>query len=404
MKRGLIVLLILTLSLLVGGCWNRIELNRLGIISAMAFDMDENNQWILTFQIIIPQSSQGKSGRGGSQSPITVYSTKGKTILEAVQKSELEAPRRPFFSHARVVIISQRVAKYGIDQILDYHLRSNQERENVDVLISNGAAKNVLEVLTPLETIPGEAITNLVSEQLDGQSNLALSKMYELISIVANPTASATLQEIKIAGAHEGQASLKSLQETRSPAAIKVDRVGVFKQDKFTGWLSWKESQGVPWITNRLHRTTVVFSCKGENRIKQLSTFLVDKSDTQLKPRISDGHLFMTVDINVKGNLMETSCDLDLKKSAVLSKLEEYIEEQIKADVEKSFQALKGMKADALGFGDAFHRQYPQAWKKLSKNWGAEFDKVRMDVNVKVTIRRTGMINDSFSKISGKKE
>ncbi|MBD0383526.1 Ger(x)C family spore germination protein [Paenibacillus sedimenti] len=405
MKRRLILLLIAIMLLLESGCSNKIELNRLGIISAIAFDMDESNQWVLTFQIIIPKSSQSKAGGGGSQSPVTVFSSKGKTILEAIQKSELEAPRHLFFSHTRVIIISQRVAKYGVNPILDAFLRSYESRENTNVLISEVDAKRVLEVLTPLENIPGNALSNLLSGQGNRQTNLVQSKLHEFISTMTNPSASATLPEIKIMGEQQGQVSLDALNETRSSAVLKLDRVAVFKQDKFAGWLNRKESLGIPWITNRLKQTTIVFSCEGESSREQLSSFLIEKSRTKLKPSISNGNLFMSVDINAQGNLIETACNLNLKhKSEALTKLEKYIQEQIRNDVENSFQAVKKMKADTLGFGDAFHKSFPREWKTLSQNWENEFTKIRMDINVKVTIRRTGMIDDSFSRISGKKE
>ncbi|WP_051251437.1 Ger(x)C family spore germination protein [Paenibacillus harenae] len=404
MRRGLILLMIISLSLLASGCGSQTELNRLGIVSAMALDLDENNQWLITFQIIKPQSTQSKNGGGGSQSPVTVFSSRGKTILEAIQKSNLETSRRLFFSHASVVVVSQRVAKYGVSQLLDYYLRDNGQRETANVLISSGDAKEVLEVLTPLESNPGNAIADLIGEQGEGHSSIAPSKVHELISAMMNPSASATLPEIKIAGEGKQQSSLDALKETRSPAVLKLDKVGVFKQDKFAGWLSREESLGIPWITNRLKSTTVVFFCEGENRKEQLSSFSVEKSRTKLKPTISDGNLLMSVAIHAKGNLNETACNLDLKKSETLIKLEKHIQEQIKKDVEKSFRALKKMKADALGFGDAFHKAYPQAWKKWSSNWENEFSKISMNVTVKVTIRRTGMINDSFPGISGKAE
>jgi spore germination protein KC len=404
MKRGVILLLIFIMLVVNSGCSNHIELNKLGIISAIAFDLDESNQWVLTFQIIIPKSTQSKAGGGGSQSPVTVFSTKGKTIQEAIQKSDLEAPRHLFFSHTRVIVISQRVAKYGVNQILDAYLRSYESRETTNVLISDGDAKKMLEILTPVENIPAIAISNLISEQTDRQTNLVQVKIHELITTMTNPTASSTLQEIKIKGESEGQNSLDALKETRKSAVLKLDRVGVFKQDKLAGWLSRKESLGIPWMTNRQKRTTIVFSCEGESGSDQLSSFLVEKSNTKLKPNISNGQLFMSVEIEAKGNLIETACNLNLKKPETLKKLEKHIQEQIKNEVETSFQAVKKMKADTLGFGDKFHKAYPQAWKKLSMNWDKEFAEIKLDVQVHVTIRRTGMINDSFSKLSGKKE
>ncbi|KRF06868.1 hypothetical protein ASG89_18660 [Paenibacillus sp. Soil766] len=404
MKRWIILLLITIMLIVNSGCSNHIELNKLGIISAIAFDLDENNQWVLTFQIIIPKSTQSKSGGGSSQSPVTVFSSKGKTIQEAIQKSDLEAPRHLFFSHTRVIIISQRVAKYGVNQILDAYLRSYESRENTNVLLSDGDAKHVLEILTPLESIPGNAISNLVSEQADRLTNLVPSKMHELISTMTNPTASSTVPEIKITGQREGQDSLDALKETRKSTVLKLDRVGVFKEDKFAGWLSRNESIGIPWITNKMKKMTIVFSCEGETQSENLSSFLVEQSHTNLNPKITDGNLFMSVEIEAKGNLNETACNLKLKEPKTLRKLELYIQGQIKNDVEDSFQAAKRLKADILGFGDKFHESYPQDWKELSKNWEKEFADISLDVKVHVTIRRTGMIDDSFSKLSEKKE
>lgn len=404
MRRGIALILIILITFLQSGCSNKIELNSLAIISAIAYDLDERNQWELTFQIIIPKSSQAKAGGGGgSQSPVTIISSKGKTLLEAIQKSELEAPRHLFFSHTRVLIISKRVAESGLNPILDANLRSYESRENMNVLLSDGDAKRVLEVLTPLENIPGKAISNLLNGEGNRQSVLVKPELHELISKMATPSMSATLPEIKVMGKPEGQVSLKALQETRSLAVLKLNRIGVFKEDKFAGWLSREESLGIPWITNDTKRTTIIFPCEGERRSSELSSFMVEKSRTQLKPTLSKGNLFMSVNIEANGNLIETTCNLNLKKSEALRKLEKHIQEQIKNKVETSFQAAIKMKADILGFGEEFHKSYPQAWKELSKNWNNEFAEMRVEVKVKVKIQQTGMIDDSFSKISERK-
>ncbi|WP_223066755.1 Ger(x)C family spore germination protein [Paenibacillus caui] len=402
MKHRLILMLLIICLCLQSGCGNKIELNKLGIVSAMAFDLDESNQWIVTFQIIIPQASQGQSGTASSQSPVSVFSSQGKTVLQAIQNQELETPRRLFFSHNRAVIISRRVAEYGVDSILDFFLRNIETRENVDILLSDGEAKNVLEVLTPMETLPGNAIANLINEKRDGMSNWVPSKIHDLIVTLAKPAAGAALPEIKISGNKEETKSLDAFKETRSPAVLKIDRFGVFKQGKFAAWLSRKESAGIPWLTDRLNSTTVVFSCEGKRPKDKDSSFSVESSRTRIMPKFSDGRLSMSVDVDAKGILFETPCELDLKKPAILRQLEKQIQEQIKNDMERSFQAVKKVKADILGFGDAFHKAYPREWKTWSENWDNEFAKIQLDINVKVTIRRTGMINDSFSKMSGK--
>lgn len=404
MKRLRILLLCFLVSTLASGCWNQTELNRLGIVSAIAYDLDESNQWTITYQVIIPRTSQGASGGGGSEAPVTVFSSTGRTIGEASQKKDFETPRRLFFAHTRVIILGRRAATYGVDQILDTYLRSNETRENAYILVTEGLGQDVLEVLTTMDPVPGILISSLLSGQGGRQSNLAPSKMHEFISSVTNPTASAILSEIKVSGVPENQKSLDALKKTRSSAVLKISRIGVFKENRFAGWLSVKESFGVAWMTNRMKNTIVSFSCKGDGADGQLSSFFVESSRAKLKPSLSDGRLAMSVEIEAKGSLYETPCSLDLKKPETIKELNGYIRQKIKADVEQSYRAVAGMHADMLGFGDAFHRKYPQAWKRLSKNWRQEFAKIKLDVEVRVTIRRTGMINDSFSKISGTKD
>ena len=93
-----LLILMMTASLLLNGCWDSKELNSLSIVSATSIDRSED-EWIISFQVVIPQSiaTQTGGGSGGSQSPITIFSTRGKTIREAMQNANLEAsPITPY--------------------------------------------------------------------------------------------------------------------------------------------------------------------------------------------------------------------------------------------------------------------------------------------------------------------
>ena len=81
----------------------------------------------------------------------------------------------------------------------------------------------MLEVLTPLETIPGNAISSLTSEQGERESNLVPSKIHDLMTIMTNPSASATLQEIKISGEQQGQTSLDILEKNAQHGRHEIE-------------------------------------------------------------------------------------------------------------------------------------------------------------------------------------
>src|SRR3569832_2277998 len=147
MRNFLTVAVLLWTALVTTGCWNRIELNELGFTSATGIDWD-GIQWVITYQVVIPASISagvGTVGGGLSKSPVIVYSTKGKTIREAMMHSYSESPRKLFFAHNRVVILSEDVARRGFEELIDVYFRNAGRRETVSMLVTPGNARRALE-------------------------------------------------------------------------------------------------------------------------------------------------------------------------------------------------------------------------------------------------------------------
>lgn len=398
-KRGWILLLVLMMTLLLDGCWNRRELNQIGIVVATAVDKGEDNLWEISYQLVIPQAIVSQDGGQSNQTPVTVFSSKGKTLEDAIVNANLETPRSLFFGNNRIAIISEKVAREGVSQLADFYLRSNERRETVDVLLTRENAKKVLEVMVPPERIPGNAMDQIVEV---GESNLSLvkkTKMHEFIAAIANPSESPLLPEIKINGDQEAQTSLDALKKTRKRAAIKVGEIGVFKRDKLTGWFNREESIGLTWLRNEIRNTIVLFPTGGTDGSDSLSSFVVESGSSKLKPELVNGKLHMIAEIEAGGMLVETTDRSNLKIPVTLDKFEELIEQQIKKQAETAFQKAVKLGADPFGFGDAFHKKYPRQWKKWEGNWEEAFRDIDMTVHVRANIRRTGMINDSFSKM-----
>src|SRR3954469_19448152 len=73
-------------SLLLTGCWSQKELTDLALVSAMGIDLDEKGKYVVTFQIVNPESvAAGKQG-GGQSAPVSVFTVTGNNIVEASKK------------------------------------------------------------------------------------------------------------------------------------------------------------------------------------------------------------------------------------------------------------------------------------------------------------------------------
>lgn len=394
-----LLILIVTASLLLNGCWDSQELNSLSIVSATSIDRSDD-EWVISFQVVIPQSiaTQTGGGAGGSQSPITIFSTRGKTIREAMQNANLEAPRALFFAHNSVLIINEQVVRNeGVQQILDFFLRPVESRETMSVLLTKGKASNLLEVLIPLEKITGNAIQRVITQGQENLSQVKNMKLIDFASMVANPYQSAMAPELRVSGDQEEQSTLDALKSTRNKAVIKLGDLGVFRGDKLVGWMKRKESRGVAWLSNSVKNLIIVTPCSDRDT-NLLSSYRVIQSSTRVDPKLVNGSVNLMVHIQTKGALDETSCTMDLTKPEVITNLEDTIAEQIQEEIYASWKRLKDLNVDVVGFLDMIHRRYPAAGKRLSK-LEQPLQELELDLNIEVTVEHTNMINKPFSNL-----
>ncbi|WP_064202056.1 hypothetical protein [Brevibacillus brevis] len=96
----------------------------------------------------------------------------------------------------------------------------DESRETMDILLTKEKARKLLEVLTPIERIPGNAIDKVLK---GGETNLSILrrvKLHEFISSLTNPTLGAVLPQVEITGDQKVQTSLDSLKETKVGKAL----------------------------------------------------------------------------------------------------------------------------------------------------------------------------------------
>jgi spore germination protein KC len=402
MNRARKPLLALFVLLFLSGCWNRVELNELSVIMGTAVDV-EGDQWVTTFQVVIPQSIATQAGGGGggsSQPPVSVFSTKGDTLTEAFQRISLESSRTPFFAHNRVLIISERAAREkGVSQIVDFYLRDGETRETVDVVLSRGNARSILEVLNPQEKIPANAIDRIFVETEKQLSMVRRIKLREFAAMLGTPGTSAVAPEIRFAGETADHQSIDELKLVRMKGRLKIGDVGVFRGDKLIGWISREESIGIAWLSDNMNTSVISFPCSDQGPKGPKSTFRVEHSNIKISPSIAGNHVKIKAAIKAQGTLNETGCILNFSKPENIKLMETQISKQIQKDILVSWKKSQSMKVDFFGFGEKVYIHNPRKWKEFENTWYEKLPEVELVPDIRVKVLRTGMINDSFSSI-----
>ncbi|MGO4543798.1 Ger(x)C family spore germination protein [Paenibacillus sp. 2TAB23] len=390
------LLLPLLACLLVTGCWNRVELNDIAVISATGIDWKDGN-WVLSYQVVIPQAISSQSAAGNSAA-VNVFSTKGESFRSAVSKASQETSRRLYFSHTQIVIIGQEAARKGLGPFLDTYLRNHDSRETVSVYLSKGSARRMLEQLIPLEKIPGAAIQRMITNEEMNSSTFRQMTVHQVLLDLLGTTHATGLPGLTVSGANESVERAEQLTHTSTPSKVRLSEMALIAGDKLVGWINNEESQGVMWLTNHVKKTTIPFACDEDGNGQKSSSIRITHAKTEQYPRQSNGKWVMQIEASAVGTLMEYNCEGDLSKPKQVAKVEKLIEGEISSIMEQGWKAVRRHKADVVGFGNAIHKKYPRQWSQISESWPEMFPDTEVKLSVKVKINSTGMSGSGFKK------
>ena len=180
MKKFVLIIITLFILLISSGCYNYKEINDMAIVSSIGIDKDnKNDKYIVSAQIM-----NSKESEDSEDSQITVYTKEGDTVHEALRNITLKSPRKLYGNHLSKIVLSEEVAKEGIDNILDIFNRITEVRnEFIITIVKEDKASDVLKVLTTTESIPAEYV-KLSLKIADKTSGLTYTtKLDEFISL-----------------------------------------------------------------------------------------------------------------------------------------------------------------------------------------------------------------------------
>lgn len=389
MKKYTFVLLIL--SLVLTGCWDRRELNEIAITLALGIDkVDEEFQ--LTAQVVVPSEVSMKQSSG--RSTVTLFQATGETIFEAFRKMTIDSPRKIYPGHLRMLVIGEELAKAGVGESLDLLSRDWELRSDFYVVVAKDkTAAEILNVTTPIESIPANKMFNTLKTS---EENWAVTKgvtLDELLGDFITDGKDAVLTGIQVFGNQEVGSSKQNVESITPAAQIQYDYLAVFRQDKLVGWLNESESKGYNYIIDSVKSTVASISCPEEGKV----SIEVINSKSELKGKINKGEPEVNVTIEVEGNVGEVECHIDMKDTKTIDALEKSYEKELKEIVHQTIETLqKQYKSDIFGFGQAIHRSNPKTWKKIKNRWDEEFTELTVNVEVDMKIRDTGTVSNSF--------
>lgn len=392
------ICLLLMVTLFLSGCWSKRELNELAIVSALGIDKVDD-EFEVTVQIVVPGEISSKAPSSG-RSPVITHQAKGKTIFEAIRKMTTLSTRKIYFAHTQVVIIGDELAKEGISEALDLISRDHEFRNDFEIIIAHEAtAKEVLNVLTPVEKVPANKIINSLRTSEKAWGSTISIIIDDLVSTLSSHVTSPVIPAIEIQGNATLGMDKANVDKVKTPVVLKYAGLAVFQEDKYIGLLTDDESKSVSFLSDKIQSTIEIIACpKGGTLATEIT-----KSKTKIKGKFENGTPIINVRIDVEQNIGEVECNINLTSHKSIDYVNKKTEEVIKQKIEKTISTVQQTyRADIFGFGEELHRSDPKKWKKIKNDWPTIFQE--LPVNVEIHVKTEGLGTMQNSLLNKKKE
>lgn len=381
MKKYLSLISCILLLLLLPGCWNRRELNTLAIVQALGIDRTEDGQINVSLQLLKPSAIKSSTSEkaGGSKS-VWVVTSKGETVFDAIRNASLQTDRKAYFSHNKVYVLSEEIARQGISDELDLLSRDSELRKTPYIFISKRKAEDIIRSEHEQERIPGQAIEKLAKLTF-ATSKIPKVQFIDLLKNLASKTNDSIIPGITL---------VPSSAETSAKNLVKLEGTAILKRDKLIGWFDATETRGVLWILDNVKSGIIVVPTPGDETKR--SAIEIIKATSRIVPERVNGNIVLTVNVHAEGNLGEQMSKADSVKPEPFKELEEKMASVIEEEIYSAVDKAQKWDVDIFKFGTEVHRQFPKEWPELEKNWREEFQKLQVNVVIDTKLHWAGFM------------
>lgn len=376
MKRSSIIIsCIITamLSVSLTGCWNYREIDQLHMVSGFAVDKSPEGKFLVTAETVDIKTG----GKESTFSPM-ILTAEGETLLDAIRNIIIISGRKLYWSHAKVVIIGQDLAREGIIQILDLITRDPEPRLELNVMISKEkTAREIFLLGSTTSKIQSFEIYMAVKSQ-KSLSKAPTTKVYQLVNSLSNEKESTVLPAIGFAM----NAGKKN---------IALSGAAVMKKEKLVGFLDEEEAKHILFVKNQIKGGVLPELKSGKASHSSISLEIFENK-TKITPICSDGKISINVDIKTSVGVDEH----DTKKSYIdqksISMLKREAEKSLENNIKNTISKVQGKYGvDIFGFGNEIRIKMPSLWKSVANDWDRLFRNLNVDVKASIDIRNTGL-------------
>lgn len=154
-----------------------VDIEKTSIITAIAIDKSQNDDYLISLQIAVPEATDNNS-----ESKNALVSGTGSTIGGAIKDIGNLSGWYPKLAFCNLVVVGGEFKNDDLISILDYFAKTLRIQDSANVVFAEKKAKEVLETSSPLDSISSFAIQKILLKDpgLDTDTATSDVRMFSL--------------------------------------------------------------------------------------------------------------------------------------------------------------------------------------------------------------------------------
>lgn len=379
----------------LSGCYNYHELSELAITTAIGIDKGENGYKVVV-QVINIQKKVSDSSTSGNVPDVIIYKNEDESLIEALRYIVLQSPKKLYSSHLDILLISEEVAREGLNDIFEVFFRNPIIRKQFNVIITKGTtSEEILETLMPGETVSSK---NIVQSQKIDTRYLGTSQMItfeNLMGMYLNPNMEITIPAVILKNKKEDNNDIENIEKSNDNTEIVLNSTGVFKDNKLIGYIDDEQSIYLNYIKENVLGTLVTCGCdKGKY-------FTVEVKDIKSGANFDNKNKKMIISVGGDGNIVEMNCVIDIEEEGEISKIEKIVNRTIEKSISDFVkESIKLYNSDIFDFLDIIYKSDYKYYKKIKNDWyksGLKNLEFEVKSDIKVT-KKGNVLRDTYDR------
>lgn len=373
MKKWTLLLFMMIMVMLLPGCWSQKELTELGFVMGIAFDQGKDGKIEMLTQIYRPISVQSTISATTKVSTINIKTT-DDSVMEAIRDITIHLGRKAQFSHMRVIIVGEKLARsINIAKLLDLFYRDHEPRSSVSLAISKGKAARLFEKQPLIEQTTAQQI--LRADEIAYASS-AKTMDTTLLSLIMDSKSAHT--DAVVAYVSEDKVSKKMLTSAG---------LALIKNGKMKVVLPSGKVEGLLMLRDEYKSGTIEIPCKGKKFETESTEILSIR--TKVKPAFRGDKVSVSVKLQGDVAVGELKCS-KLETPEEEAAFVKRVEEKMTAQMRDTVRFLQTNKIEVIGIGNEIYKDDPMKWEKMKKNWDKQFADISFDIKAQLRIVTNG--------------